>query len=265
MSDDIPAGWPCATLPQTPPPVTDVLSAPTADTILPQLLQLTPRGAAWGTDEAGSGRGANPVMLGMWRAIAGHAAANYATEFDVATQCFPSAITFSLEDWEDEYGLPDDCFSGQSGTKQRIAAVRARFGALGGQSPAYFVCLAQSMGYDITIEEPTQFLCDVSECVGDDITELWFSCDDGRCDDTPLESFESTAVSDEGDEVSGETVWKYWIVHVGALGESWFYPDDGQCDWDPLEGFNVAADLECELRRYAPPHTVLIFDYSALS
>ena len=121
------------------------------------------------------------------------------------------------------------------------------------------------IGYDITIEEPTQFLCDDSECVGDDVTELWFTCDDGACDDTPLESYESTADSDEGDEVSDETVWKYWIVHVGSLGESWFMVDDGQCDWDPLEGFTNAADLECEFRRYAPPHTELVFDYSALT
>ena len=99
MSGDIAPGWPCALLPAVPPSVADRLSAPTADDILPQLLQLTPRGPAWGTDEAGDGRGAGAVMLGVWRAIAGHAAQNYATEFELATQCFPSAITYSLADW----------------------------------------------------------------------------------------------------------------------------------------------------------------------
>ena len=117
----------------------------------------------------------------------------------------------------------------------------------------------------MALGEPTQFLCDISECIEADTQELWFTCEDGRCDDTPLESYESTALSDDGDEVSDETVWKYWIVKVGSLGESWFTVDDSQCDWDPLEGFTIASDLECEFRRYAPPHTVLIFDYSALS
>ncbi len=256
-------GWPCALLPAIPPAVNDRLSAPTADDILPQLLQLTPRGPAWGTDEAGDGQGARPIMLAFWRALAGHAAQNYAIDFDLATQCFPSAITYSLPDWEAEYGLPDLCVS-VTGTAQRVAAVRSKFGAIGGQSPAYYVCLAASLGYDITIEEPDQFLCDSSECVGDGVEEGWFFCDDGDCDDTPLASFALSADTDPtgtDEEVSDETVWKFWIVHVANLGLTWFYPDDGVCDSDPLEGFLPATDLECTFRRLCPPHTQLVFDY----
>ena len=265
LSDGVLAGWPCARLASNPPSVMDRLSAPTADDILPQLLQITPRGPAWGTDEAGSGLGAEPVMLSVWRAIAGHAAWNYKVEFDLALQCFPSGITFALADWEAEYGLPDPCFSGQTGFEQRIAAVRSKFGALGGQSPAYFICLAKSIGYDITIEEPTQFLCDVSECVDPSIGFDWFFVDDGCCDDTPLESFTLPEHVDDGDQVSDESVWKYWVVKVGSLGETWFRPDDGECDFDPLEGFYQRNDLECLLGRFAPPHTKLVFDYSPLS
>ena len=265
LSDAFVAGWPCALLPTTAPSVADRLSAPTADEVLPQLLQLTPRGPAWGTDEAGSGQGAEPVMLGVWRAIAGHAAANYKIEYDLATQCFPSGITFSLADWEAEYALPDPCFSGQTGFGQRVASVRAKFGAIGGQSPAYFICLAKSIGYDIAIEEPTQFLCDVSECVDPSIGEDWFFVDDGTCETTPIESFTLPEHVDDGDQVSDESVWKYWVVKVGSLGETFFYADDGVCDFDPLEGFYQRNDLECLLGRYAPPHTKLIFDYSPLA
>ena len=265
MTGPYPSGWPCADLPTNPPSVADRLSAPSAADVLPQLLQITPRGPAWGTDEAGDGKGAQPTMLGFWTALAGHAAANYAIDFELATQCFPSAITYSLEDWESEYGLPDDCFSGQTGTAQRIAAVRAKFAAVGGQSPAYFICLAKSIGYDITIEEPTQFFIDDSECVDPSIGETWFDCDDGACDDDVLEGYVLPSMVDDGDQVSDETVWKYWVVHVQTLGESWFYADDGQCDFDPLEGFNQANDLECELGRLSPPHTKLVFNYSALA
>ena len=262
---DVPAGWPCALLPADPPSVADRLSSPTTDDILPQLLQMTPRGPAWGTDEAGPGTGANPVMLGFWRAIAARMAWNYGVEFELATQCFPSAITYSLADWETELGLPDTCTSGQGGFEQRVAAVRARFGALGGQSPAYFICLAASIGYDITIEEPTQFLCDVSECVDPETEETWFFCDDGRCDDTLLEGYILPANTTDGDQVSDETMWKYWIVHVAAVGNTWFTVDDGQCDLDPLEGFLTHADLECEFGRLSPPHTTLVFNYDALA
>lgn len=264
---DLAPGWPCALLPTVAPSVADRLSAPTADDVLPQLLQLTPRGAAWGMDEAGSGHGAEATMLEVWRAVAGHAAQNYAIDFELATQCFPSAVTYSLEDWEAEYGLPDTCASGQAGVAQRITALRARFGAIGGQSPAYFVCLAASLGYEITIEEPGQFLIDTSECGGTGTFEDWFVCDDGRCDDTPLESFVLDGDSDpddHDDEVADESVWKYWIVHVAALGDTYFTIDDGELDYDPLEGFLTPRDLECVMRRVCPPHTILVFDFSAL-
>ena len=285
-SADIAPGWPCALLPAIPPSVSDRLAAPTADDILPQLLQLTPRGPAWGTDEAGDGKGAQPIMLDIWRSLAGHAAANYAIDFDLATQCFPSAITYSLPDWEAEYGLPDTCLSGAAGTPQRVAAVRAKFGAVGGQSPAYFVCLAASLGYDITIEEPSQFFCDVSECIGAGTYEGYFVCNSDVCVGEPADATSGLTTDpnpndlegrleyyvldtdpdadDHDDEVSDETVWKYWIVHVGATAVTWFYADEGECDSDPLEGFLPATDLECELQRLCPPHTKLVFDYTEL-
>ena len=321
---DIPAGWPCALLPANPPSVADKLAAPTADDLLPQLLQMTPRGPAWGTDEAGPGPGANPVMLGFWCAIAARMAWNYGVEYELATQCFPSAISYSLEDWETELGLPDTCFSGSGGSEQRIAAVRARFAAVGGQSPAYFVCLAASIGYTITIEEPTQFLVDVSEVGPDPLAETWFLIDDGAVsadslteswflidesevapdpivngvlqpegdgdrlesyalapsgDGDPLEGFQVAVLDDATaaalEQISDETVWKYWIVHIAELGDTWFRIDEGELApdsivsgvlqpkgaGDPLEGFLTAQDLECELRRLAPPHTELVFSY----
>jgi uncharacterized protein YmfQ (DUF2313 family) len=291
---DIPAGWPCATLPAVPPSVRDKQAYPTADEILPQVLALAPRGPAWGTDEAGDGAGASPVQLGFWRGLAAWVADLNTREFDLATQALPSAITWSLPDWERDYGLPDTCSSGQGGTPARVAAVRARFGALGGQSPAYFVCLAQSLGYDISIEEPTQFLIDTSEVgeglqetwflldeseIGPDGHELegfvmpgeaegldavvpgsaeaWFLIDDGEVgpDGTPLESIET--------DDPRNTVWKFWVVKVASLGETWFRTDEGVIEEDPLEGFLPASDLECMLRRNAPQHTTLLFDYGA--
>jgi len=283
-----PSGWPCALLSGQPPSVEDRQSNPTADDLLPAVLALAPRGAAWGTDEAGDGRGASPVMLRVWRAIASWAADLNRRDFAVATQALPSAITTSLPDWEREYGLPDPCLSSQTSVADRIAAVQARFGALGGQSREYFICLAASLGYAVTIEEPTQFFVDGSECIdsgvredyalcdearcddqvetytlfappgvyGDEVAggviEDGFDCDDGECDADPIETFE--------DDPTG-TVWKFWVVRLRSLRSTWFEVDTGECSADPIEGFLTADDLECTLRRACPPHTQLVFSY----
>ncbi|MEE7460696.1 hypothetical protein MFUR16E_04780 [Methylobacterium fujisawaense] len=263
LSDAV-AGWPCYGLPTVPPSVVDLEAQPTADSLLPQILALTPRGPAWGTDEVGDGKGASPVQRSFWRAIAAWAADHLTRDWQAATQTFPSALTYTLPDWEREYGLPGPCASGEGGVPVRQAAVRAKFASLGGQSPAYFVCLAYSLGYVVTIEEPTQFLCDVSECVGEDVQETYLRCDDDAIGDdgAPLEGFILPTDAAAGDEVSDESQWKYWIVHVGPASETWFTCDDGECAYDPLEGFAPAADLECALRALSPPHTELIFSYA---
>jgi uncharacterized protein YmfQ (DUF2313 family) len=230
----IPDGWPCALLPAQPPSVADRESAPTAEDLLPQVIAMAPRGIIWGTYEASDGTGAAPVMRKVWTAIAGWLADQYGAAFEAAAQTFPSAVTYSLDDWEAEYGLPDPCTSPASGLQGRINALRARFGAQGGASPAYFICLAARVGYDITITEPGDFICGLSECGGDD-----------------------TVVNGNGHHE--------WIVHVLSLGDIWFYAGEGIAAETPLGGFVAATDLECILRRVAPTHTTLIFDYSGVS
>lgn len=230
----IPDGWPCALLPAQPPSVADRESAPGAADLLPQVIAMAPRGVIWGTDEASDGTGASPVMRRLWTAVATWLADYYSAAFQAAAQTFPSAVTYSLADWEAEYGLPDPCTSPASGEQGRINALRARFGAQGGASPAYFVCLAASVGYDITITEPADFICALSECGGDD------------------------TVVNANDHHE-------WIVHVNSAGDIWFYAGEAIVAETPLGGFIAATDLECILRRVAPSHTTLIFDYSGVS
>ncbi|MGU3417641.1 putative phage tail protein [Methylobacterium sp. D54C] len=263
MTDAV-SGWPCYDLPTDPPSVADQEAQPTADSLLPQILPLCPRGPAWGTDETGDGKGAAPVQRRVWRAFAAWAASHLGLDWTAATQTFPSAVTYTLPDWEKELGLPGPCTSGQGGIPVRQTAVRAKFSSVGGQSPAYFICLAKSLGYAVTIEEPTQFLCDVSECVGDAIQETYFCCDDDEmgADGEPLEGFILPTDAAAGDELSDLTIWQHWVVHVGSPGETWFRMDEGECDYDPIEGFVPARDLECALNALAPPHTKLVFSYA---
>jgi uncharacterized protein YmfQ (DUF2313 family) len=255
---DIPSGWPCAGLPANPPSVVDLEAQPTADTLLPQVLALTPRGVAWGTDEVGDGTGASPVLRRFWRGIAAFAADHLGLDWQAATQTFPSAVTYTLPDWERELGLPGPCGTGEGGAPARQAAVRAHFAALGGQSPAYMVCVAAAVGYAITIEEPTQFFVEESECVGADPLEVWFYadggdgnaldsydlaeiyalCDDATCDDTLIEAFVLAGLGD-GDplealvlspapDAAGDQV-------AGGLIESYGLCDDAACDDTPVE------------------------------
>lgn len=258
------SGWPCYALPTEPPSVADLEAQPTADTMLPQVLPLTPRGAAWGTDEAGGGQGASRVQRRTWRGFAAFVADHLGLDWTAATQALPSAITYTLPDWEREYGLPGPCVSGGGGLQARQAAVRAKFASVGGQSPAYFVCLALSLGYTITIDEPDQFLCDVSECIGDTIQETYLTCEEDEIGDdgAVIEGFLLPTDADAGDEVSDDSVWKHWVVNVITTGETYFRVDEGECDYDPIEGFVTASDLECTLQAVCPPHTRLTFSYA---
>lgn len=60
----------------------------------------------------------------------------------------------ALDEWERVLGLPDHCVADESLTVgQRINAVMAKLQGLGGQSRAFFIQLAASLGYSITITE----------------------------------------------------------------------------------------------------------------
>lgn len=228
----MPTTWPCDVLPTNPPSVQDSLSAPLDPVLLPQVVAVAPRGAAWGSDEAGDGQGASPVQLGVWRSIAGVAAEIYKWASEVATQAFPTAITFSLADWETELGLPDPCGTADQGFEARKAAVRAKLVAQGGASPGYFICVARAAGYDIAIDEPTGFECCGSELGGPD---------------------ELTATDPE-------TVW---IVRPEGYRMYEFELGPGGGELGPggtrLVSYTDIAGLECLLRGIAPVHTQLVF------
>lgn len=58
-----------------------------------------------------------------------------------------------LSDWERVLALPDPCLVGESQTvRQRVQAVVSKLQGRGGQSKPFFIALAKSLGYDITID-----------------------------------------------------------------------------------------------------------------
>ncbi len=68
----------------------------------------------------------------------------------------PRTTSAFLTDWERVAGLPDGCVLASGiaqSSAQRRAALVARITMLGGQSAAYYIALAASLGYTITVTE----------------------------------------------------------------------------------------------------------------
>ncbi|CAI8805127.1 Phage tail protein [Pseudomonas sp. IT-P74] len=66
----------------------------------------------------------------------------------------PATAAELLPDWERVAGLPDKCSGVLEETLQgRRNALLTKLTSTGGQSPAYFIELAASLGYTVTIEE----------------------------------------------------------------------------------------------------------------
>lgn len=84
------------------------------------------------------------------------AEANALTQADTQAEAVYSAIFadsgMGLADWERVLALPDPCLIGvPQSVRQRIQAVVSKLQARGGQSRPFFIALAKSLGYDITI------------------------------------------------------------------------------------------------------------------
>jgi len=175
-----------------------------------------------------------------------------------------------LPDWERNWGLPDPCYTAPLTIAERQFALVQRMTMLGAQSREFFIELAASIGYTITISEYRVFVCGMDRCgdnrvYGDGSSPMldeW-----GR----PILNVRGVPVAD------GElSTWPcyglgppanrfYWTVHVDQAKLVWFRCASGQCGVDPHLRIGLADDLECLLNRWKPAHTQIIFDYSGLS
>ncbi|TCR60930.1 putative phage tail protein [Bosea sp. BK604] len=154
----------------------------------------------------------------------------------------PRATIELLEDWERMAGLPDACLAEPLTIGDRQRALVARLTMLGGQSRAFFIGLAASLGYEITITEHSPFMAGISH-VGDT-----------RYDDAP----------DFRWEIGPAEVRYYWNIHMAAARLTWFRANAGQAGVDPHLRIGLATDLECLIRRFKPAHTEVFFDYTGI-
>lgn len=132
-----------------------------------------------------------------------------------------------LSDWERVLGLPDPCLTGVAqSVGQRIQAVVSKVQARGGQSRSFFIALAKSLGYDITI---TTF--------------------------RPAR----TGLARAGDPLYGGD-WAFtWRVNAPAVTVSYARAGISGAG-DPLAAWGNKS-LECRLSQMKPAESILLFGY----
>ena len=111
---------------------------------------LMPRGLVWPRDPSSVQA---QVIAGLSPTWQRHTAANN----QLLVDAFPATAVELLPEWESTLGLPDPC-AGESPTLQgRQQQVVARLTNSGGQSIAYFIAYAKSLGYTVTVTEFAPF------------------------------------------------------------------------------------------------------------
>lgn len=112
----------------------------TAEEYRSQLQALLPSGAAW-PREPGA------ILTKTLHAVADELARVDVRADDLLTESDPRSTFELLGDWERAFGLPAACVPAGQTTTERRSALAAKVAALGGQSRAYFLELANAIGY----------------------------------------------------------------------------------------------------------------------
>ena len=190
----------------------------TTDDYLAQLQALLPQGPAWPRD-------AGATLTKLLRAMADELARVDSRAGQLIDETDPRTTAELLADWERVAGLPDSCVTAAQTTAQRRAALHARLTTLGGQNVSYFIALAASLGYTVTITE-----------------------------------FRLHTVEDDVEYPLYGHPWQFaWQINaplntVGTLSVT-------DTVADPLAWWGNEL-LECVIRRLKPAHTHVLFAYS---
>lgn len=193
----------------------------TAADYLAQLQALLPQGFAWP-------RQADAALTKLLLAWADEMARIDGRAADLVEEADPRTTAELLADWERVAGLPDPCVAAlgiSQTTAQRRAALVAKLTTIGGQSAAYYIALAASLGYTITVTEFNPF----------------------------------QAGSDAGDALTNDG-WRFvWQVNAPAANIVEFAAGRSSAG-EPLRSWDNEL-LECVINRLRPAHTHVLFAY----
>lgn len=198
----------------------------TADDYAQQLLELLPKGPAWTRR-----RGSN--LWKLFSACAEGLARVHALAAHLLEELTPSQVVDSLDDWETELGLPEECVtSPASDAASRRREIFRKVNSLGGSSPAYFEELGSLLGFTVRVEE----------------------------------YFDTAAPFKVGTSTVGQALtsgpwlfaWKV-VVKVPEGSIQSFTVGNGRAG-DPLRWWGL-EELECFVERLKPAHTIVVFSY----
>ena len=201
---------------------------------------LLPSGPAWPRDPESVLMTLLGGLAGIWGDVVDERANTLLT-----VESDPRIALQLLPDWETAFGLPDPCSAEVATLTSRNAALVAKMTNQGGQSAAYFIALAASMGYAITITEYAPVMCGVSRC-GDTRPGGVGTLDAYRW------------------EIGGSDMRFVWKITQTGTSIRWFHfgAAGGQCGIDPMVRFAGGTDFDCIVRRWKPAHTEVIFAYA---
>ncbi|HDG8160814.1 TPA: YmfQ family protein [Klebsiella pneumoniae] len=184
------------------------------------LHSLLPNGRAW-PREKGS------VQYAVLKALGRAFARSDSSAQGLITGAFPSTATMMLPEWESTMGLPDDCSIGEIssiGDRQRV--VVAKFISNGGLNRAYYIGVAEALGYTIKITQFRPAMAGMSVC---------------------------------GDALNGDE-WPFtWLITAPETTIKYTVAGQAYCG-DPLRAWGN-KQLECTLSKIAPSHLNLLFGY----
>lgn len=208
-------------------PSTAQLAPHSAAAYKAQLAALLPRGRAWPREDGSA-------LMQLMHAEAEELARIDGRISDLLEEVDPRTTLELLDDWERVAGLPDTCIAAPDSIAERRAAIQSRITGMGGQTREYFINLAATLGFAITIDEFRPFR------VGDGrVGEM-------LCDEAWAHVWRVNVQPPAVDDGRGLTI-RYFRVGQSRVGER-------------LVGFG-SLDLECIIRRAAPAHTTVNFAY----
>lgn len=117
-----------------------------AQDFLQALQALMPRGRVWPRDP-------DAVQTRVLSGLAQVYERQTIRANQLLADAFPLTTYELLPEWETTLGLPDPCAGPAPTAAARRAQVLAKLQAQGGQSVAYFIAVAASLGYSITIKQ----------------------------------------------------------------------------------------------------------------
>lgn len=132
-----------------------------------------------------------------------------------------------LQEFEVEYGLPDECSEAGATISERRSDVRARFLAVGQQYKQYFIDLAAALGYEVEIDEHSPF---------------W------------------AGIGHAGMGIGPQANIFYWTVRYFYQGNVIYFEAGSSAAGDQLAKRVVLESLQCLINRYKPGHTVVLFE-----